>query len=214
MHSDEYASRRHRLIDHLRNEGISNEAVLAALGDTPRHLFVDESSRASAYENRPLPIGEEQTISQPYIVALMTELLLGGTAHLGKVLEIGTGCGYQTAILARLAEQVYTVERIASLQVRARATLAELGWSNIEFRVGDGYGGWSEHQPFDGIIVTAAPAEVPQCLLDQLAIGGRLVVPVGGRCQVLRTIIRSHEGFDQEDGCAVRFVPMLPGPPQ
>ena len=211
MHSDKYQVRRHRLIEHLRGEGIRNEAVLAAMEATPRHLFVGDELIGSAYEDRALPIGEEQTISQPYIVALMSEMSMGGEAGLGKVLEIGTGCGYQTAVLAQLFERVYTVERIAALQRGARQLLPDLGIDNVEFREGDGFEGWEEFQPYDAILVTAAPAEMPQRLLEQLACGGRLVIPVGDARQYLRLVTRTAEGYEEEKGVAVKFVPMLHG---
>ena len=211
MGRDDYAIRRHELVEHVKAEGISKAAVLAAIERVPRHEFVEEGLLRHAYEDRALPIGEEQTISQPFIVALMTEMALGSADRLSKVLEIGTGCGYQSAVIAELSERVFTVERIACLQDRARRTLANLGYENIEFRVGDGYEGWEEHQPFDAIIVTAAPPEVPPRLLEQLALGGRLVIPVGEGSQYLRTLIRTEDGYEQANGCAVRFVPMVPG---
>ena len=211
MQPDPYVERRHRLVADLRAAGIRNEAVLAAIENTPRHRFVDSARVSSAYEDRALPIAHGQTISQPYIVALMTGMLLGGGDAIGEVLEIGTGCGYQTAVLAQLASRVYTVERIAALQRGAEQLVTDLGFSNVEYLTGDGFHGWEERQPFEGIIVTAAPAEVPPRLLEQLAPGGRLVIPVGDESQHLRVIMRTVDGFEEQCRDAVRFVPMLPG---
>lgn len=203
---------RKRLIDRIRTRGIENESVLEAMMNTPRHLFIDQALSHKAYEDTALPIGKKQTISQPFIVALMTEMMIGGTLSTRKVLEIGTGCGYQTAILSQLANWVFTIERIASLQIEARQRLMELGYRNISYLNGDGFHGWESNQPFDGIIVTAAPETVPQTLLDQLATGGRLVVPVGGdKSQRLSVITRTQWGFDEQQREAVRFVPMLQG---
>ncbi len=203
---------RKRLIDRIRERGVGNEQVLEAMMDTPRHLFIEEALSHRAYEDTALPIGEKQTISQPYIVALMTELVMEGPSPIRKILEIGTGCGYQTAILSQLANWVFTIERIASLQVSARQRLMELGYYNISYLNGDGFLGWESNQPFDRIIVTAAPRVVPQTLLDQLAVGGRLVIPVGGdESQRLRIITRAASGFDEQQREPVRFVPMLKG---
>ena len=178
---------------------------------TPRHLFVDEALSHKAYEDTALPIGHGQTISQPFVVALMTELLLENPMPVRKVLEVGTGCGYQTAILAQLVQWVFTVERIGPLQQQARARLSELGYRNISYLNGDGFQGWQSNQPYDGILVAAAPAVVPEALLDQLKVGGRLVVPVGGEHQHLRIITRAQHGFEEHQREAVRFVPMLNG---
>lgn len=203
---------RKRLIDRIRTRGIKNERVLEAMMNTPRHLFIDEALSHRAYEDTPLPIGEKQTISQPYIVALMTDLVMGGSLPAKKVLEIGTGCGYQTAILSQLVNWVFTIERIASLQAGTRQRLLELGYHNISYLNGDGYLGWESNRPFDRIIVTAAPQIVPRTLFDQLAPGGRLVIPVGGdESQRLRIITRTESGFDEQQREAVRFVPMLKG---
>ncbi|MBB6341382.1 protein-L-isoaspartate(D-aspartate) O-methyltransferase [Pseudomonas fluvialis] len=203
---------RERLIERLYEEGLSNPHVLEVIRRTPRHLFVDEALAHRAYEDTALPIGHNQTISQPYIVGRMTELLLAA-GPLDKVLEIGTGCGYQTAVLAQLVERVFTVERIQALQDRAKERLAELNLRNVVYRWGDGWEGWSALAPYNGIMVTAAAAEVPQALLDQLAIGGRLVIPVGaGDEQELLLIVREEDGFSRHVLDAVRFVPLLQGP--
>ena len=203
---------RERLIERLYEEGLSNPRVLEVIRRTPRHLFVDEALAHRAYEDTALPIGHNQTISQPYIVGRMTELLLAGGA-LDKVLEIGTGSGYQTAVLAQLVERVFSVERIQSLQDRAKERLAELNLRNVVFRWGDGWEGWNALGPYNGIIVTAAAAEVPQALLEQLAIGGRLVIPVGsGETQELLLIVREEGGYSRHVLDLVRFVPLLSGP--
>ncbi|MCY4219027.1 MAG: protein-L-isoaspartate(D-aspartate) O-methyltransferase [Gammaproteobacteria bacterium] len=202
---------RQRLVDRLRREGIGSEKVLELMLNTPRHLFISEGLEHKAYDNTPLPIGNDQTISQPYIVAMMTELLLGEREYLGKVLEIGTGCGYQSAILSKLAKQVYSIERIRELQFDARRLLTQLGYRNIKYMNGDGFQGWTTYQPYDGIIVTAAPSEIPQSLIKQLAIGGRLVIPVGNAEQTLRVVTRTRTGFRENTHVAVRFVPMLQG---
>ncbi|SIQ73172.1 protein-L-isoaspartate(D-aspartate) O-methyltransferase [Aquipseudomonas alcaligenes] len=203
---------RERLIERLYEEGLSNPHVLEVIRRTPRHLFVDEALAHRAYEDTALPIGHNQTISQPYIVGRMTELLLAG-GPLDKVLEIGTGSGYQTAVLAQLVERVFSVERIQSLQDRAKERLAELKLRNVVFRWGDGWEGWNALGPYNGIIVTAAASEVPQALLDQLAIGGRLVIPVGaGETQELLLIVREEDGYSRHVLDLVRFVPLLNGP--
>jgi len=203
---------RERLIQRLYEEGLSNAHVLETIRRTPRHLFVDEALAHRAYEDTALPIGNNQTISQPYMVARMSELLLAA-GPLDKVLEIGTGSGYQTAILAQLVERVFSVERIQGLQDKAKERLAELNLRNVVFRWGDGWEGWNALGPYNGIIVTAAAANVPQALLDQLALGGRLVIPVGaGDVQELLLIIREEDGFSRHVLDAVRFVPLLNGP--
>lgn len=203
---------RERLIQRLYEEGLSNAHVLEAIRRTPRHLFVDEALAHRAYEDTALPIGNNQTISQPYMVARMSELLLAA-GPLDKVLEIGTGSGYQTAILAQLVERVFSVERIQSLQEKAKERLAQLNLRNVVFRWGDGWEGWNALGPYNGIIVTAAAANVPQALLDQLAPGGRLVIPVGaGDVQELLLIVREDDGFSRHVLDAVRFVPLLNGP--
>ncbi len=203
---------RERLIQRLYEEGLSNAQVLETIRRTPRHLFVDEALAHRAYEDTALPIGHNQTISQPYMVARMSELLLAA-GPLDKVLEIGTGSGYQTAILAQLVERVFSVERIQGLQDRAKERMTELNLRNVVFRWGDGWEGWSALAPYNGIIVTAAASEVPQALLDQLAPGGRLVIPVGaGDVQQLLLIVREEQGFARHILDAVRFVPLLNGP--
>ncbi|NLU11606.1 MAG: protein-L-isoaspartate(D-aspartate) O-methyltransferase [Gammaproteobacteria bacterium] len=202
---------RERLIQRLYDEGLSNSKVLDVIRRTPRHLFVDEALSHRAYEDTALPIGNNQTISQPYMVGRMTELLLAN-GPLDKVLEIGTGSGYQTAVLAQLVERVFSVERIQSLQERAKEQLAELNLRNVVYRWGDGWEGWNALAPYNGIIVTAGASEVPQALLDQLAVGGRLVIPVGdGNDQQLLLIVREEHGFVQHALEGARFVPLLSG---
>jgi len=202
---------RDRLVQRLRDQGLSNLAVLDRIRNLPRHIFVDEALASRAYEDTALPIGFGQTISQPYIVARMTEALLDGPP-LQKVLEVGTGCGYQTAVLAPLAERIYTIERIEGLQKRARTRLKELGVRNVRFKVGDGSLGWRSQAPFDGILVAAAPLVVPEELVEQLAVGGRLVVPAGpeGKQQLLR-IVRREQGLERQVLGAVSFVPLVGG---
>lgn len=207
------ARTRERLVARLREQGVRDVQVLNLIRSTPRHLFVDEALASRAYEDTALPIGHGQTISQPYIVARMTEALLGNHAP-QVVLEVGTGCGYQTTILAALVKQVYTVERIMPLQQRARQTLKELGIRNVRFRHADGGWGWPNHAPYDGIIVTAAPDDVPAALLEQLAPGGRMVIPVGaqGNSQELLLITRRDEiRYERESLGQVSFVPLLGG---
>jgi protein-L-isoaspartate(D-aspartate) O-methyltransferase len=187
--------------------GITNARVLAAMGKVPRHEFVPESERSRAYEDGPLPIGHGQTISQPYIVAFMTEQLEPKPAD--RVLEIGTGSGYQAAVLAELTAQVYTIEIIEDLANRAAADLKRLGYTNVHVRAGDGYKGWPEAAPFDAIIVTCAPEQVPQPLIDQLKDGGRMIVPVGPLWDQNLVLLRKHDGkLDQRAVLPVRFVPM------
>ena len=202
---------RDRLLGRLRDQGIDSMAVLDVMRSIPRHIFLDEALSHRAYEDVALPIGHNQTISQPYIVARMTEVI--STNHrLGRVLEIGTGCGYQTAVLARLASKVITIERIRPLLDRARQKLRSLELRNIVFRHGDGSAGWPERGPYDAIITTAAPQQVPQCLLDQLADGGRMVIPVGSEgMQELRLIQRQGDMFKETMLERVRFVPLLTG---
>jgi len=196
------------LVDELRGQGIRDERVLAALGRVPRHRFVPPHLVPHAYEDRPLPIGSGQTISQPYIVALSTEALALGPGD--RVLEIGTGSGYQTAILAELAGEVHTVERLPELSAGARERLAALGYRNVHFRVGDGTLGWPEAAPFDAILVTAGAPRVPRKLLEQLGPGGRMVIPVGGRwSQELTLVRREEEGFVHERLCPCTFVPLI-----
>ena len=204
---------RKRLVARLRDQGISDESVLSVIEATPRHMFIDEALSHKAYEDTALPIGHNQTISQPLVVALMTELVLDNSAiAVNKVLEVGTGCGYQTAVLSQMVRWVFTVERIGALQHQARTRLPDLGYRNISYLNGDGFQGWPGNQPFDGILVSAAPTTVPQSLLDQLTTGGRLVIPVGNsHDQRLRIITREPNGYREEHREAVRFVPMLNG---
>ena len=202
---------RDRLVKRLEQDGISNAKVLDLIANTPRHIFVDEALASRAYENTALPIGHGQTISQPYIVARMSEALVD-SGPLNKVLEIGTGSGYQTAILAQLAQMVYSLERISPLIVQARRRFAELRLHNIRVQHADGNIGWPEFEPYDGILVTAAPVEIPRALLQQLTIGGRLVMPVGqSGMQKLLLITRGEDGFEQQVLDQVSFVPMLGG---
>lgn len=201
---------RDRLVTRLSEEGINDGRVLAAVSRTPRHLFVDEALASRAYEDTALPIGYGQTISQPYVVARMTEVILAGREP-ARVLEVGTGCGYQTTILAQLTNQVFSIERIPELSQRARATMQELRLSNVTQRVGDGWQGWIEQAPFDAIIVTAAPEKVPQALLEQLADGGQLVIPVGEQdsSQRLMLITRNAGQFEEQVLDLVSFVPLV-----
>jgi len=205
------ARTRDRLMQRLRDQGIANLAVLDRIRNVPRHIFVDEALGSRAYEDTALPIGYGQTISQPYIVARMTEALLeAGAAE--NVLEVGTGCGYQTAVLAPLVTRLYTIERIEPLLVRARERLKELGIRNVRFRHGDGTLGWKAHAPFDGILVAAAPLTVPEALVKQLRVGGRLLVPIGpeGEQELVR-FTRREQGVQRESIGAVAFVPLLGG---
>ena len=205
------ARTRDRLVQRLREQGITNPAVLDRIRNVPRHIFVDEALGSRAYEDTALPIGFGQTISQPYIVARMTEALLEG-ATADKVLEVGTGCGYQTAVLAPLVTHLYTLERIEPLLARARLRLKELGVRNVRFRHGDGALGWKTHAPYDGILVAAAPLSVPEALLKQLKVGGRLIVPIGpeGEQQLVR-FTRREQRVERENLGAVAFVPLLGG---
>ena len=209
---DRYKKPRMRMVEtQIKARGITDSRVLKAMETIPRQLFVDEGLIEQAYCDSPLPIGEHQTISQPYIVALMSQALeLKGTE---RVLEIGTGCGYQTAILASLAERVFSVERIASLATSARRILDKLNFYNVAIRVGDGSYGWTEEAPFDAIITTAAVPDIPRYLLDQLAVGGRVVVPAGGRdVLALYRLTRSEENADEiikEDLGGCRFVSLI-----
>lgn len=201
---------RDRLISRLQSKGISERRVLEVMRHTPRHLFVDEAFASRAYEDTALPIGHQQTISQPYVVARMTELLLAGIQP-RSVLEIGTGSGYQAALLAQLAPKVYTVERIAELSQLARQRLRHLGLNNVRFELSDGSWGWSEYAPYDAIMVTAAPEEVPEPLLEQLAVGGRLLIPIGRQrgLQKLSLITRRPDRYEQQTLDAVSFVPLV-----
>ncbi len=205
------ARTRERLVQRLKAHGIRDQRVLERIRSVPRHLFMDEALASRAYEDTALPIGLGQTISQPFVVARMTEALMAEPAP-RKVLEIGTGCGYQTAILAGLARQVYTVERLGALQRRAQVLLRSLDLYNVQFRHGDGWKGWPKYAPYDGIIVTAAPESVPEALLEQLADGGRMVIPVGPRRgQELVEITRAGAAFEKRSLGLVSFVPLLGG---
>lgn len=201
---------RERMLARLREQGIKDEVTLSAMGSIARHIFVDEALSSRAYEDVSLPIGFGQTISQPYIVARMTEILRANGV-LDKVLEIGTGCGYQTAVLSKVAKEVYSVERISPLILKARGHLRELRMRNIKLKHADGTLGLPELAPFDGIIVTAAASHIPQDLLAQLAIGGRMVIPVGTEEQILYLIERTETEYRQTKLEAVKFVPLLGG---
>jgi len=211
--ADPVAVERERMVtEQIEGRGVRNPDVLRAMRATPRHLFIPAELRRMAYADHPLPIGYSATISQPYIVALMTELLAPGKQQ--SVLEIGTGSGYQAAILAQLAAQVYTVEIVPELAQSAARTLRELGYSNVTVRQGDGYKGWPEHAPFDGILVTAAPLEIPPALIAQLAKGGRLVAPVGpmGEQELIVIEKSAGGGITRRTAGAVAFVPMKHAP--
>ncbi|OGI51175.1 MAG: protein-L-isoaspartate O-methyltransferase [Candidatus Muproteobacteria bacterium RIFCSPHIGHO2_12_FULL_60_33] len=200
---------RDRLIQRLREEGIHDERVLDAIRRVPRHVFVDEALASRAYEDTALPIGHGQTISQPYIVARMTQALIAG-GRPKKVLEVGTGSGYQTAVLACLVDEIYSVERLEPLMKFARKRLREIGCRNVHIKLSDGSWGWKEHAPYDGIIVTAAAAELPPSLVEQLAPGGRLVIPVGGPAmQELLLVQQTDKGLIQERIELVNFVPLV-----
>jgi protein-L-isoaspartate(D-aspartate) O-methyltransferase len=205
------ARTRDRLVQRLRDQGITNLSVLDRVKNVPRHIFVDEALGSRAYEDTALPIGFGQTISQPYIVARMTEAILEG-GPLTNVLEVGTGCGYQTAVLAPLVERIYTIERIEPLINRAKERIKELGIRNVRFRHGDGTQGWKAHAPFDGILVAAAPLVVPEELMKQLKVGGRLLVPVGaeGQQELIR-FTRKEQRVERQSLGPVAFVPLLGG---
>ncbi|MDP7592501.1 MAG: protein-L-isoaspartate(D-aspartate) O-methyltransferase [Litorilituus sp.] len=198
------------LAQKLRAEGISTPQVLKAIANSPRHIFIPEILAHKAYDNTALPIGQGQTISQPYIVAKMSELLIAN-GRPNSILEIGTGSGYQTSILAQLTDKVFSVERIKSLQFQAKRCLRAMELHNVSMKHGDGWQGWASKAPFDAIIVTAAAASVPQALLNQLNDGGRLVIPVGEHTQILKVMTREGEYFSEQQVEAVRFVPLVPG---
>ncbi len=201
---------RERLIQRLREEGIRDERVLNAIRNVPRHIFVDEALASRAYEDTALPIGFGQTISQPFIVGLMTQTILAGAPK--KVLEIGTGSGYQTAVLARVVPELYSVERLTPLFQLAHKRMRELNYRNVKLRLGDGTLGWPEYAPYDAILVAAAPPEIPPALMDQLAVGGRLIIPVGGQgMQQLQLVQRTETGYTHERLERVSFVPLVPG---
>jgi len=202
---------RARMIERLREMGIRNEAVLNAMAAVPRHVFVEEALASRAYEDTALPLGMGQTISQPFVVARMIELLLNGRTSLGKTLEVGAGCGYQAAVLAQLTTDVYAIERLAPLLEKAKANMRQIKQFNVRLKHGDGRLGMPEAAPFDSIIVAAAGLDVPPALLEQLAVGGRLVLPVGTSEQYLSFIERTPQGFVEKRLDAVRFVPLLAG---
>lgn len=202
---------RTRMIERLREEGIRDERVLTAMAAVPRHLFVGEALAHRAYEDTALPLILGQTISQPYVVARMIELLLAGRESLGKTLEIGAGCGYQAAVLAMLTRQVYAVERLGPLLAQARENLRQVGLGHVRLKHADGMGGLTEAAPFDTIIVAAAAASAPKALLDQLAPGGRMIMPLGGADQALCLYENGPQGLRETRFDGVRFVPLLPG---
>ena len=207
----DWPSERQRMVnEQLRSRDIRSQRVLDAMLAVPRHLFIPESNRGDAYYDSPVPIGYGQTISQPYIVAFMTQALELEPDH--RVLEIGTGCGYQTAVLAALAKEIYSIEIVPQLADRARQTLTTLGYANVEVRTGNGYLGWPEHAPYDRIMVTAAPDEVPPALVAQLRVGGLMAVPVGTVVQDLRILRRTEQGIETLETLPVRFVPMTNKP--
>jgi len=199
-----------RMVETLRREGVTDERVLNAMTEIPRHIFVDEGIASRAYEDVALPIGHGQTISSPTIVGMMTQLLLE-KQPMNKVLEIGTGCGYQTAVLGKLVKEIYTLERIAPLMDKARRHLRDLRFYNVRFKHADGHAGYQEGAPYDGILMAASATHVPDALKQQLAIGGRMVLPVGIEDQWLWTVDRTDKGFVEQKRAAVRFVPLLPG---
>lgn len=200
------------LAQKLYAEGITNPQVLQAIANSPRHIFIPEILAHKAYDNTALPIGQGQTISQPYIVAKMSELLLGKEGDSSSsILEIGTGSGYQTSILAQITDKVYSVERIKSLQFQAKRCLRAMDLHNVSMKHGDGWQGWVSKAPFDAIIVTAGASSVPQALLDQLVDGGRLIIPVGEQTQILKIITRKGDNYSEQQVEAVRFVPLVPG---
>jgi protein-L-isoaspartate(D-aspartate) O-methyltransferase len=201
------ADRQRMIANQLRARDVRDQRVLDAIGRVERHLFLPEDARSDAYEDHPVPIGHGQTISQPYIVGFMTQALDLGPGH--RVLEIGTGCGYQTAVLAELAREVFTIEVVPELAENARATLSDLGYANVHFRIGDGYDGWPEQAPFDRILGAAAPREIPPLLVEQLAADGVLVLPVGDWHQEIKVIQKRGGRVESRDVLPVRFVPMI-----
>ena len=206
---DEFLQKRSQMIeDQIKGRGVRAPEVLAALLCVPRHCFVPDGLRKYAYEDHPVDIGYGQTVSQPYIVASMTELLRLRSNH--RVLEIGTGSGYQAAVLSRIVDQVYTVESLEALHIKAKATLAALGYNNIAFRLADGYRGWPEESPFDAVIVTAAPQKIPEELCAQLKEGGRMVLPVGENNQELVLVVKEKNQLVKKSLFPVRFVPLVP----
>lgn len=207
MQADPYVTARARMVDRqIAARGVTDPAVLAAMRKVPRHRFVEPRLASSAYDDRPLPIGHGQTISQPYIVGYMVELLKLKPG--AKVLEVGTGCGYQAAVLAEIAKAVFTIEIVGPLAACAKKALADTGYTGVQVRHGDGYGGWPDQAPFDGIVVAAAPDHVPPALVEQLAVGARLVIPVGEFHQEIRVITKTGKGPREERLIPVRFVPL------
>lgn len=204
---EQFESQRRQMVEYqLRLRGIKNQRVLAAMAKVPRHQFVDSWEQDFAYSDRPLPIDHNQTISQPYIVAYMTQA--AEISPESKVLEIGTGCGYQAAVLAEIANQVYSLEIIPQLAQKARQTLSQLGYKNIKVKTGDGYQGWVEYAPYDAIVVTAAPEQMPTTLIDQLALNGKIVIPVGTWHQEIFVLTKTQQGIVEKKTIPVRFVPM------
>ncbi len=211
INSDKYADKRWEMVENqIVSRGISNSRFIDAMLKVKRHLFVPEKYIDAAYGDNPIPMEKGQTVSQPYIVALMTELLEPMPGK--KILEVGTGSGYQTAVLAETGCDVYTIEIIEDLALQSRKILDKLGYSNIQFKIGDGYAGWEEHAPFQGIIVTAAPAKIPEKLLEQLSMDGKLVIPIGDINQELQLIEKTSEGLKKKRITSVRFVPMTHSP--
>lgn len=208
--ADTLQTQRSQMVQQLREHGIQDEAVLQAMAKVPRHQFIAASQAHQAYRNSPLPIAHSQTISQPYIVAYMTEA--AAIAPNAKVLEIGTGSGYQAAVLGEVAREVYTIEIIPELAARAGETLSNLGYKNVHGKTGNGYQGWTEHAPYDAIIVTAAPDHIPQALVNQLALNGRMVIPVGTQNQEMMVITKTRDRLIEQRTIPVRFVPMTGKP--
>lgn len=210
-HTDKYEIQSQELINSIRLKGVKDERVLKALASVPRHMFVTDDLKLNSYDDNPLPIGQGQTISQPFIVAYMTEAL--SLKPEDRVLEIGTGSGYQACVLARLSKDVYSIEIIPELAEKAKQVLTSVGVDNVHVKTGDGYKGWDEHAPYDAIIITAAPPEIPQKLIDQLKVGGRLIAPVGddGMQWLVRLTKRAGDKVTKETLLPVRFVPMVPG---
>lgn len=203
---DLWSAQRRSMVDDLRQRGIKEPAVLEAMGKVPRHLFVPDSVRSQAYQDQPLALGAGRSIYQPYVVALMTSLL-----HLDKgdkVLEVGTGTGYHAAVLSRIAREVYSIEIVGPVATQASQRLRTLGYNNIEVRVGDGYQGWADKGPFDAILISAAPPHIPKPLIDQLRVGGRMVVPLGGVLQDLLVITKTEDGLERRTVIPVRLTPM------
>jgi protein-L-isoaspartate(D-aspartate) O-methyltransferase len=203
---DAFSVQRHTMIDELRRRGISQPEVLAAMEQVPRHLFVPDGVRAQAYSDQPLALGAGRSVYQPYVVALMTSLL--DLKHGEKVLEVGTGSGYHAAVLSRIAREVYSIEIVSTVASQASKRLSVLGYHNVEVRVGDGYQGWADKGPFDAILLSAAPPHIPKPLVDQLKVGGRMVVPVGGFFQDLLVITKTADGLEKRTVIPVRLSPM------